>query len=337
MRQAVIVAADRFEVREAPRPALRDDGEIIVQTVACGICSGDLMPWYLARKVGTVLGHEPVGRVVEAGAAVERVQTGDLVFVHHHAPCLSCPECARQAFVHCPTWKATKLDPGGMAEYIRVPAEIVRYDAFAVNDLDPEDALFIEPLACCVKAFERVGMVADQRVAVVGCGIMGLLNIKRALDLAAAEVVAIEPDAVRRGAALRAGAAEVLTPDEANERLRRSMDVVVIGPGHPAVIRQALGYVRDAGRALLFTPTATGVLTELDLGELYFREVSLIPSYSCGPSDTAGAYDWIRGGHVRPKEMITHRFPLHQVQSAFDTARDGGSAIKVIVTFPEGK
>src|SRR5262249_45388665 len=154
------------------------------------------------------------------------------------------------------------------------------------NDLRPEQALFIEPLGCCVKAFDRAGSVSGRRVAVVGCGVMGLLNIQAALANDAAEVIAIEPDESRRAAALRAGAIPALPPDEAEERLRRSVDVVVIGPGQPAVIRQALGYVRDAGRAILFTPTATGVLTELDLGELYFREVSLIPSYSCGPTDT---------------------------------------------------
>src|SRR4051812_21659670 len=158
MRQAVIVAPDRFEVRDADPPG----GAVVLRAVACGICSGDLMPWYLAKKVGTVLGHEPVGRAVEVGPLVNDVRPGDLVFVHHHAPCMACPECARGAFVHCPTWKATRLDPGGMAEFIRVPGEVVRHDAFAVNDLDPEDALFIEPLGCCVKAFDRAGGVSGR-------------------------------------------------------------------------------------------------------------------------------------------------------------------------------
>src|SRR5256885_16776554 len=107
MRQAVIVTADRFEVRTSPRPTLLGDGEIILRTLACGICSGDLMPWYLAKKVGTVLGHEPVGRAIEVGSAVRNVLPGDLVFVHHHAPCMACEACRRDAFVHCMTWKAT--------------------------------------------------------------------------------------------------------------------------------------------------------------------------------------------------------------------------------------
>lgn len=337
MRQAVILAADRFEVRSVPRPTLRHPGEILVRTLACGICSGDLMPWYLAKKVGTVLGHEPVGRVVEVGADVSHLKVGDLVFVHHHAPCRGCAECLRGTPVHCATWKRTALDPGGMAEQIRVPAEIVRADAFAVNDLHPEQALFIEPIGCCVKALRRIGgeqIVTGRRVVLVGCGIMGLLNIQVARAFGAAEVYAVEPDAVRRHWASLCGAV-AMAPEEAQERLRRSSEIVVIGPGFPEVIRQGLAYVRDAGVACLFTPTATGVGTELDLGELYFREVSLVPSYSCGPEDTRKAYELLQTGQVEPRKLITHRFGLEQVQQAFETARAGGAALKVLVTFPE--
>ena len=338
MRQAVIVAPEEFAVRQAPRPALRGSGEILIRTIACGLCSGDLMPWYLARKVGTVLGHEPVGRAIEVGAGVSSIRPGDLVFVHHHAPCMVCHECRRGAHVHCATWKRTALDPGGMADYIRVPAEIVEADAFAVNELHPEQALFVEPVGCCVKAFERLGgrsALVGQRVAVVGCGIMGLLNIQTALAYGAAEVVAVEPNAARREAAIASGAERAWTPEEANERLHHRADVVVIGPGHPDAIRQALGYVRLAGSACLFAPTAPGVLTPLDLGELYFREVSLVPAYSCGPRDTRIARDLIAGGKVRPRELITHRFALDDVQAAYDTARSGGAAIKIVVAFAE--
>src|SRR5215831_6258017 len=121
MRQAVIAAPTRFEVKTAPVPGPIGSGEILLRTAACGICSGDLMPWYLAKKVGTVLGHEPAGHAVEVGSAITHIRPGDLVFVHHHAPCGRCAECRRGAPVHCATWKRSHLDPGGMAEWIRAP------------------------------------------------------------------------------------------------------------------------------------------------------------------------------------------------------------------------
>lgn len=337
MKQAVIVAADRFEVVEAPMPTLRDGHEVLVRTLACGICSGDLMPWYLTKKIGTVLGHEVVGRAVEVGRHVEHIRSGDLVFLHHHAPCGACDDCARGASVHCSMWRSSKIDPGGMAEYVRLPADIVRGDAFAVPKLHAEEALFIEPLACCAKAYARLPNVAGQTGVVVGCGVMGLLNLQVGRALGAKRLIAVELDDGRARWAARFGAHDTMTPDEARERLRHVADFVVIGPGHPNVIRQSLDYVRPGGSALLFTPTATGVETPLDLGELYFREVSLVPSYSCGPTDTRQAYDWLRQRKVRPRELITHRFELGSVQAAFDTALRGGAALKVIVTFESEK
>jgi L-iditol 2-dehydrogenase len=336
MRQAVIAAPDRFDVVEAPRPQLRHPGDIIVRTAACGICSGDLMPWYLAKKVGTVLGHEVVGWAEEVGPEVRNVRLGDLVFLHHHAPCLECPVCARGDHVHCATWRNSALDPGGMAEWIRIPAVNARNDSFAVNDLSVERAVFVEPLACCVKAFRRLGTsihLEGSRGAVVGCGVMGLLNLGVARALGVAEVIAVEPDAERRQVALRFGATRALSPTEAEAALSRAMDFVVIGPGQPEVIVQSLRYVRDAGTACLFTPTPAGVVTGLDLGELYFREVSLVPAYSCGPDDTRQAYDLLCEGLVRPEALVTHHFPVERIQEAYDTALRGGPALKVLVTF----
>jgi L-iditol 2-dehydrogenase len=335
MQQAVIVAEDRFEIRSTPVPALQDAGDILVRTALSGICSGDLMPWYLARKIGTVLGHEVVGHVEAVGQTVEHLREGDLVFFHHHAPCGVCPECLRQAPVHCETWRKSKLDPGGMAERIRVPAVNVRGDTFAVNDVTPEQAVFIEPLGCSIKAFQRLQGHLDlvnARGAVVGCGIMGLLNLAVARAFGVREMVAVEPDPARQERARSFGAKEVLGPGEAEQSLSRQLDFVVIGPGFPEVIQQSLCYVRNAGTALLFAPTAEKVLTSLDLGDLYFREVSLVPSYSCGPRATRMAYELLRCGWD-PEKIITHRFPLTEIQQAYDTARQGGAVLKVVVTF----
>ncbi|MGE3805510.1 MAG: alcohol dehydrogenase catalytic domain-containing protein [Gemmataceae bacterium] len=351
MRQARIVGAERFTIEQASRPALQADDEILVRTEACGICSGDLMNWYLEKKIGKVLGHEMIGRVEKIGAAIEHVRPGDRVFLHHHAPCLICDNCQRGAHVHCDTWRRSAVDPGGMAEWIRVPGVNARHDSFAVNELTIEQALFIEPLGCSLKALRRLveppllwlgvrpwpdaAALASLRGAIVGCGIMGLLNLAAARALGLKKLAAVEPDETRRRRAPEFGATEVFTPDEARTALARAADFVLIGPGQPAVIQQALEYVKPGGVALLFAPTSTGTLTELDLGELYFREVSLVPSYSCGPEETKLAHDWLKRGLVQPEPIITHRFDLDQVQAAYDTARRGGAALKVIVTFEQ--
>ena len=338
MRQAVINSPKSFDVATVARPKLQSEDEVILRTAASGICSGDLMEWYLQKKVGTVLGHEPVGYAVEVGSAVSHIEPGQLVFVHHHAPCMNCRYCWHRQYVQCETWKRTKIDPGGMADYIRIPGENVLHDTFDISDLTPDVGIFIEPLACSVKCLYLIDAAESDLGIVIGCGIMGLLNIMTAKALGTPEVWAVEPDPVRAGKARAVGADRVFHPSEMEEIVQSKgfdgADYVVVGPGFPSVIQQATTYVRGGGAVLLFTPTATGEKTSLDLGDLYFREVKLLPSYSCGPTDTRKAYDLLRSGQVDPRPIITHRFGLDQIQEAYNTAKAGGSALKVLVEFP---
>ncbi|MFW6124633.1 MAG: alcohol dehydrogenase catalytic domain-containing protein [Pirellulales bacterium] len=349
MHQAVIRTPTTFEVLDTPRPQLQSAGDLLVRTAACGICSGDLMQWYLQRKVGTVLGHEVVGYAEQVGLELEHIRPGQLVFVHHHAPCLQCRYCRAGDHVHCPTWRAGRLDPGGMAEYIRVPAELARVDCFPIDELQPEVGVFIEPLACSLKALARAmgHGGSEQRElprldgtvgAVVGCGVMGLLNLAAARALGTRELWAVEPDPVRAERARSIGADRVFPPDELLARAAQpgfsGADWVIVGPGIPQVVLEAVRYVRSGGRAVLFTPTPDLATTPLDLGELYFREVSLVPSYSCGPRETRWAYELLRTGRVDPWPLVTHRFRLEEIQRAYDTAKAGRDALKVLVVFP---
>ncbi|MDQ2858748.1 MAG: alcohol dehydrogenase catalytic domain-containing protein, partial [Candidatus Eremiobacteraeota bacterium] len=98
MRAAVMYAAGDIRIEERPLPRL-DPGDVLVRTAASGVCSGDLMPWYVARKAPFVFGHEPAGTVVAYGGNVPgqlrdgtTLALGDRVFAHHHAPCLRCEE-----------------------------------------------------------------------------------------------------------------------------------------------------------------------------------------------------------------------------------------------------
>ncbi len=338
MLQAVIRSPTTLAVETVPRPELESGGELLLKTAACGICSGDLMEWYLERKVNTVLGHEVVGYAEEVGPGVSHVEAGQLVFVHHHAPCMECRYCRAGDPVQCSTWRESRIDPGGMAEFIRVPAVNTRADTFSIDDIAPERGVFIEPLACSLKALSRLGDRPRTSGVVVGCGVMGLLNLMASRALGTKTLWAVEPDPLRRQYALRFGADEAVAPEDAARKIEDALegaDFVIVGPGSSSVIRQSLAYVRNGGTVVLFTPTPTGSLTSVDLGDLYFREISLVPSYSCGPRDTRQAYDLLRQGAVDVSPLITHRFSIDAVQEAYDTAKRGGEALKVIVAFEE--
>ncbi|MCS6924011.1 MAG: alcohol dehydrogenase catalytic domain-containing protein, partial [Fimbriimonadales bacterium] len=133
-------------------------GEALIRLRACGLCTGEIMDWYTLRKAPLTPGHELVGEVEALGEGVAHLQVGDRVVVHHHAPCLCCDLCRRGAFVHCPTWRATRLLPGGLSERFIAPAEIVRVDLLRVPDtVSDEQAAFTEPLACVIRSLRRAG------------------------------------------------------------------------------------------------------------------------------------------------------------------------------------
>jgi L-iditol 2-dehydrogenase len=165
-----------IRVEESARPEA-GDGDILVRVSACGICSGDIMPWYIRRKAPLVLGHEPVGVVEQAGAAVRGFKPGDRVFVHHHAPCFQCAACRRGEYVHCATWRATNLVPGGMAEFFLVSAANQRDTLRLPESISDADGVLIEPAACVVKSLRRSGLKAGESILIIGLGIMGMMHV----------------------------------------------------------------------------------------------------------------------------------------------------------------
>lgn len=340
MRAAVLRAFDDIEVQKMPVPE-PEPGGLLVRTVACGICSGDVMPWYIERKAPLVLGHEPVG-VVEAVGEGAPFAVGDRVFAHHHAPCLKCEFCRRDLFVHCPTWKQPAISPGGMAEFFAVAPHGAANDTLRLpDDLPDEAGCLVEPLGCCVKAFGRLPSASNKAtVLVLGLGPMGLLNVALARHHGARRVIAVDKVPYRLGLASRFGADTTFdfTAGPLADALRdttdgQMADVVVIGPPDVAAVATGIACAGRGGTVLLFSPVTPGQIHELDFNPLYFNEISLIPSYSCGPPDTREALTLLSEGLIDLNAIISHRFPLDRASEAYRLAAAGGESAKVLISF----
>src|SRR5689334_6445405 len=175
MRVVTYYTNDDIQVKDMVVPEI-GAGELLVQLRACGICASDVMEWYMRPRAPLYPGHEPVGVVAATGKGVEQFAVGQHVFLHHHVPCMVCHFCARGSFSQCATFRATRLYPGGLAEYIRVPAQNVLLDVLPLPDeLSFEAATLIEPLACCVRGIERAMIRAGDSVLVLGAGSNGLM------------------------------------------------------------------------------------------------------------------------------------------------------------------
>jgi NADPH:quinone reductase-like Zn-dependent oxidoreductase len=155
MRVARSVGVREVRLDEDPDPEA-GAGEVVCRVLACGVCGSDVLDAWVARKVPAVLGHEIAAEVEQVGAGVSEVAPGDRVVVHHHAPCGECRRCRRGHETLCDRFKATGLHPGGFAERVRVPADLVD-ELLVVNGMDRERATFVEPLACVLRAFARAG------------------------------------------------------------------------------------------------------------------------------------------------------------------------------------
>lgn len=314
--------------------------EALVRMRACGICSGDLVAWYIRKKAPLVFGHEPAGEIAAVGSEVRSFRVGQRVFVHHHAPCLACRACARGEFVQCPVWKQTNLRPGGMAEYFVVPEVNLAHDTLVLPDgVSFEDAALVEPTACVVKSLRRAGEIRGASVLVIGLGVMGQLHVLLARAAGAAKVYGADLVEDRCRHARSLGADEVFNAAQvdlgaamAEATGGQGAEVVIAGPATTQALELGLRTVSRGGTVVQFMGTPPGDLLQLDTSDYYFREVRLVPSYSCGPPDTREALRLIAAGIVGAQHVVTHRFALDEARQAYEHAATNTSAIKTLVT-----
>jgi L-iditol 2-dehydrogenase len=230
-----------------------------------------------------------------------------------------------------------------MAEYVRVPAGNLARDTLRVpHGLTDEEASFIEPLATVVKAFRRGRFVGGQSLLCVGLGTTGQLAIRLGRALGAADVAGADRVDSRLAAAEGSGAGiriDVRREGIAEGARRASagagFDFVLVGPGKREVVAEAFGAVAPGGTLLLFTMAPPSEDWVVGLHDLYFREVSVVPSYSCGPDDTREALRLISGRAVSVADLVTQRFAIDAAAEAFARAREPEGSMKVVLDFPE--
>ena len=318
-------------------------GELLVQTVACGLCSGEAMEWYHLRRAPKVMGHEPSGIVVAVGAGVSRFKEGDRVFVNHHVGRLQSPEALRGHFTRDPYYSETNLDPGAMCEYFRAPAANVEADTHLLPaSISFEEAAVIEPWACVVGGLKVSGIRPGDTVAVVGAGFMGQGFVHMAPLVGAGTVIALDYSDWRLEKAREMGATQVINPkvEDASRKLRdsnggRLADVVVVTVPNVRALDAAYALVGTGGTLHVNAPPASSERWSLNPEHLYFNEITITTKYSADHHDTDQLLRWMAAGRVRPSPAITHRFPLDGVQDAMALLVKADRSLKSIV-YPNG-
>lgn len=326
-----------LRLEEIPTPTI-GPGELLVKVVASGICGSDVMEWYRVKKAPRVLGHEIAGEIVNAGEEVKNYKVGDRVFVSHHVPCNTCHYCLNGHHTVCDTLRTTNFDPGGFAEYIRVPAINVDRGTFILpEEISFEEGVFIEPLACVLRGQRLAKFRPGQSVFVIGSGISGLLHVALARASGAGRIIASDINEFRLKSAKRFGADEVLCGEEiAPQRIRqvnhgRLADLVIVCAGSLPAFRQGLECVDRGGTVLCFGLLPPGIDISFPFFDFWNDGITLLPTYGGAPVDIIQAIELIQAHRLPLKEMITHRLPLADTGLGFKLVLEARESIKVVI------
>ena len=318
---------------EVDRPVL-SGGDLLVEMHACGLCGSDVEKVKGHYAATGKIGHEPAGTVVEVGSGVTGYRVGDRVFVHHHVPCYNCDVCRAGRYTFCPTYQKTNLDPGGFAEFFRVPPENVSRGAALVlpDHVSFEEAALIEPLGCCIDALAALPFQPGDRVLMLGLGPIGLLYLKLLRVSGAGLAVGADLSAYRREVALREGADRVFDPRAPEGVTEGEFDLVVVATGAVRAISDGFRWVRRGGTVNLFGLPEKGSHLETDLQDLYMKGARLVPTYAATERGTNTALRLIASGRLPVRQLVTHRIPLARIEEGFRQATATEGTIKVVIT-----
>lgn len=332
--KGMVLAAPHEVAPKDVKPPERDSGEALIRVSNSGICGTDLKIFQGGIPVAypRIMGHESVGEVAEAGAGVK---SGAPVIVDPAYNCGTCYICRSGQPNLCPNGGLLGRDvDGGFAELQTVPAQNIY---MLPEQIDLSVAPLIQPMTTCLHAQRLAKISPGEAVIVMGLGVTGLLHVQLAKAHGAYPVIGITRSQWKRELAEKVGADLTLAPDvDTKDKVLdatggHGADLVIESVGKLSVLAQAIDLARLGGRIVPF-----GIYTEtegaLPFYDLYFKELNLINARVAKAQDFPACIDLVRRGVVKLEPLISHRFPLDQIDQALGLLDSGDSGrMKIIL------
>lgn len=344
MKVAVLSAVEQLTIEERPMPQV-GPGEALVKVEACGICGSDVHAYLSGAlfPIGTVMGHEPAGTVVEVGKGVEGYRAGDRVAIFGATSCGDCPACRRGLEFYClngldrTIGNTDQLD-GAYAEYVWLPyAEQMLISI--PSDMSFEDATLADPIATPLHAIRNSAYRPGDAVAVLGAGPIGLMAIQLLKLGGAGQIICTEVSPQRAKIALQLGATRVLNPVEEGDGLAAKVaemtgglgvDVAFECSGVPAAFRQSFELVRPGGQVM-----ALGVIereTSVKPLDIVIREIDLKGSLAYTKHEFELALDFLARGRVNTELIISDTISLDEIEErGFKRLLAAPDVVKILV------
>lgn len=314
------VSGDKIVIKEVDDVCLDGRRGAILKVLGCGLCGSDIVKF--REKIvgdGAVLGHEIVAVIDEINSDTS-FKIGDKIVTSHHIPCGECIYCKHGNVSMCEHFKSTNIFPGGFSEKVYVSEEHLNNVAHLVPvDITDEEISFYEPLGCCIRAIKRCNLIEGDIVLVVGLGSIGLL-MGEGLKAMGYKVYGCDliDERIALGNKLGIESYNSLNLDDFDKLIKGNgagIDAVFMTSGADKALDVALKVVRKGGKILVFssTPKNTGYPNN----EIYYKELTVLGSYSPSPKDLKDSFDLLTSHKVNVKGL-TSIYTLDKVQQAFE-------------------
>lgn len=341
MKTAFVEKPSVISINETEHPVL-SSGDILVQMHACGICGSDLEKVFGEYGQPSMrLGHEPAGIVLDVGPNVTAFKKGDRVFTHHHVPCYSCHLCNHGNETMCPKYYETNLSPCGLSEEYVVPQWNVDHGGVLKipDSMSFEEAAMIEPLACCVRAWTKYSYREGDSVAVFGVGPTGMMHVMLAKSKKFSKIFCFDVNEFRLKFAKKFNITDSIhsLDEKRKEKIldyteKRGVDVAIVATSSLKALDDAIDMVRKGGAVMMFGVPSKDSKIILDMNKIYSKEITLVTSYAASDNDTKEALKLIESSEIDVKQLVTHTYTISESQKAFDHAKSGDNAMKIIIT-----
>ena len=342
MKAAIVKSDSNIEIKNMIKPSLGPD-DILVKMHACGICGSDVEKVF--GKYGQPsmrLGHEPAGMITQVGSEVSNFVVGDRVFTHHHVACYSddCHECNHGNETMCKKYYESNLEPCGLADEYVVPEWNVKHGGVLKipDSMSFEDAAMIEPLACCIRAWNKFTHKNNDSIAVLGIGPTGIMHALLAKIYGFEKIFCLDFNEFRldfakkfEAIAINSGNINALEQIK-SETANQGVDVVIVATSSLNALKDAVNFVRKGGTIVMFGVPSKGAIIDLDMSEIYSKGITIVNSYAASDFDTKEALEKISNKQINVSQLITHKYNLQECQEAFVHAKSGDNAMKIIIS-----
>lgn len=308
--KTAVLKNDEFITEDRADITLDGRKGAIVKLLGCGLCGSDIVK--LQHKLvpdGTVLGHEIVAQIIDIDSST-RFKKNDIIITSHHIPCGECIYCKNGNVSMCEHFKKTNLQPGGFSEFIFVSEEHLKNVAqLKPKNLTEIEASFYEPLACCIRAVKRTQLKKGDTALVIGLGSIGIL-MSQALKAMGVKVIGCDliDERIQFLKALGISAFNSKDSDYTRQYIKLKTenygaDAVFMTSGADKTIDVALDTVRNGGKILVFasTPQNKGYANN----EIYYRELTVLGSYSPSIDDLKDSLKLLESGRVNVSNIST--------------------------------